>query len=379
MKAISIKNNESIDLKTISFTPSQVNKAQLFNHFNQLSQIVVRNPRKIFLYIIALSLFGNVLLLVSQAAIFTEGLVLYAILLTASGLLLLFIGSTILTSKSHSISFAVDPSRKKIPKDSWDEGTGDLGLSTASHIQRAMLPPKQQMQQILPEHFVFFRPKEHVSGDFYWMDEIQGKTFLIAGDCTGHGVSGALMTMLCNQALENIIIQKQIYAPDQILSQLDMTLRKTLHTEQTHIRNGLDAVVCVIEKSKRTLQFAGARSHLVIVQNNQLNLVKGDIYSINGHRRDNQKRLSFSTHRFDLTRPATIYMFSDGIQDQFGGTNAKEPFKGQKFTRSRLLQLLENVQPKPLAVQKTLIIQAIDNWQGSQPQIDDMMLIGVRI
>ena len=372
MKTVSIKKEASIHFAAILFTPFKIRKSTFLIQIIRFFRQIFQNKQLLLLYTLISGLWVSALLvLVTQT--FTEGLILYLVLLVAVGALLFLIASTKL--RQHYRNFAVDRSHKK-PTEYLD--TTHLGLKEASHIQQAMLPSKQRMQQILSDHFVFFRPRDVVSGDFYWIEKVQEKIFLVVGDCTGHGVPGALMTMLCNQALENIIMQRQISAPEQILKQLDITLRKTLHTEQTHVRNGLDAVVCVIETQQRTLRFAGARSHLVIVQNNDFQLIKGDVYSINGHRKNNQKNLSFSAQQFALMHPTTIYLFSDGIQDQFGGCETEEPFTGHKFSRNRLLRLLENIQAKPLEAQKALIAQAVDEWQGTQPQIDDMLLVGAR-
>ncbi|OJJ23150.1 hypothetical protein BKI52_02005 [marine bacterium AO1-C] len=258
----------------------------------------------------------------------------------------------------------------EVVKKQWD-GI-QASISYAQRIQTAILPLEETLRNALPEYFIFYRPRDIVSGDFYWFTEIDQKQFLVVADCTGHGVSGAFMTMLGTQALANIIIQNKIHSPDQILSELDDTLQTMLQSKSTLLRDGMDIVLCVIDKQQKVLRFAGAVNPLVVIQHNEMQVLKSSRYSINGHRREGQV-INFTTHTVDLTVDTMFYLFSDGLQDQFGGE------KKRKFSSKRLRNLLLENHQKPITTQNRLLAQALDEWQGEFDQIDDMVLIGVRI
>lgn len=249
-------------------------------------------------------------------------------------------------------------------------------ITYAQRIQKAMLPSENRMQQALFEHFVIFRPHSIVSGDFYWFKEIGQKQFIIAADCTGHGVPGAFMTMLGFQAITNTVVQKKIYRPDQILNMLDGALRRILNSEGASIRDGMDIVVCQIDKENSMLHYAGAQNPLILVQNNELQEIKGDNYSINGYRKNENETRRFTLHSFDISQPTTFYLYSDGYQDQFGGE------KGKKFMKKRFRNLLGSIAQQPLAEQKQTLETTLDEWvqHGEQhyKQIDDILVIGVK-
>ena len=160
---------------------------------------------------------------------------------------------------------------------------------------------------------------------FTGLKEVDQKQFIIVADCTGHGVPGAFMTMLGFQAINNIVMQKKIYSPDQILNALDNTLRVILRSEDTMVGDGMDITVCMIDKQSMELHYAGAQNPLILLQNNELKEIKGDCYSLNGHRKKRQEAINFTLHIFDISVPTTFYLYSDGYQDQFGGE------KGKKF------------------------------------------------
>jgi len=257
-----------------------------------------------------------------------------------------------------------------IVKKQWD-GI-QASISYAQRIQTAILPLEETLCNALPQHFIFYRPRDIVSGDFYWFKEVGKKQFLVAADCTGHGVPGAFMTMLGAQALANIILQNNVHSPDQILSALDDTLQALLQSKSTLLRDGMDISVCVIDKHHKTLHFAGAVNPLIVIQNNEMQVLKSSRYSINGHRPEGQV-IEFPTHKVDLAIDTTFYIFSDGLQDQFGGE------QNRKFSSKRLRNTLLENYPKPIQEQNQLLAQAIDEWQGEFEQIDDMLLIGVRM
>ncbi|OJJ22129.1 hypothetical protein BKI52_08820 [marine bacterium AO1-C] len=245
-------------------------------------------------------------------------------------------------------------------------------IQSGLRIQKAVLPFAERMQQTLPDHFVLYRPRDIVSGDFYWFEEIDGKQYIVAADCTGHGISGAFMTMLCIQALNAVILQQHVHAPDEILNRLNAMLPKVLKTQKTSVRDGMDVAICVLDHQKKQVAYAGALSPLVIIQNQELRLIKGDIYSINGHRKQGDD-VQYTLHTIDVSQPTTLYMFSDGIQDQFGGE------QNRKFSSKRLRQLLTKMSILPIAEQHELLEVTIDQWMNGYNQIDDMLLIGMHI
>ena len=267
-------------------------------------------------------------------------------------------------------------------------------ITYAQRIQQALLYLEDNVQNTMPEYFVLFRPRDIVSGDFYWIEEDEGKIFMVAADCTGHGVPGAFMTMLGSQALSNIMIQNKVHKPDQVLRQLDIILRRTLKSKDTLIRDGMDITLVVIDPVKQEMQYAGAKNPLILVQNNEVKEIKGDIFSINGHRQaenpmikpaynpdsrlqTNKTReeedITFVTHTIDISVPTTFYLYSDGYQDQFGGS------KGQKFMKKRFRELLFSISEKPIEEQKQTLETTLDDWQGTQEQVDDILVMGAEI
>ena len=252
-------------------------------------------------------------------------------------------------------------------------------INYARRIQKAVLPVEDRMLDSLPEHFVFFRPRDIVSGDFYWFEAMDDKIFMVAADCTGHGVPGAFMTMLGAQALTNIVGQKKIHSPEQILKALDSALGEMLQkSKETSVRDGMDIVITVIDAQKQELHYAGAKNPLVIIRNEELQMIKGDMYSINGYRKKDETA-EYALHTIDLSEPLSFYMYSDGLQDQFAGV--KDENNGEryeKFSRKRLLNLLFDIHQKPMPEQHQAIARAMDDWQNDHEQIDDMLLVGVR-
>ena len=248
-------------------------------------------------------------------------------------------------------------------------------INYAERIQKAILPLEERMKNVLPPHFVLYRPRDIVSGDFYWFEELGDKQIFVVADCTGHGVPGAFMTMLGTQALNNIVAQNKISAPEQILYHLDQALHKLLQSDTTRVEDGMDVVICVLDKAEKMLYYAGAMHPLVLVQNGHLSEIKGDRYSINTYQ--NGTSMHFTKHSIDVSQPTTFYMYSDGYQDQFGGE------KGKKFMKTAFQSLLAQIAQKPVKEQKQILESALDNWMnydGKQTkQIDDILVVGVQL
>lgn len=241
-------------------------------------------------------------------------------------------------------------------------------ITYAQRIQEALLY-LEDANSFMPNYFVLFRPRDIVSGDFYWVEQAKGKIFMIAADCTGHGVPGAFMTMLGSQALSNIMIQNKVHDPAQVLYQLDLILRRTLKSKDTLIRDGMDIAIVVIDPQKHEMQYAGAKNPLILVQNQEVSEIKGAMYSIDGHRSEDVDA-GFETHTIDISTPTSFYIYSDGFQDQFGGE------RGRKFMKKRFRELLHTIAAQPMAEQKLSLERVLDDWMQDQDQVDDILVMG---
>jgi tetratricopeptide (TPR) repeat protein len=247
----------------------------------------------------------------------------------------------------------------------------------AQRIQDAILvPPTQVFTHFgsATEGFVLFKPRDIVSGDFYWTTEKDNRVILTAIDCTGHGVPGAFMSLIGNDLLNEIVNLRGITTPHEILNQLHTGVQNTLKQKETENRDGMDMALCVYDKEKNVLEFAGAKNPLLYIQNGKIETIKGDKKPIGG--KDFYKDDSFKTHIIDLnhsTAPTTFYMFSDGYQDQFGG------LEGRKFMIKRLRQLLQDIHQKSMEEQHKILDETIVDWMKNEEQIDDILLMGFRI
>ena len=239
----------------------------------------------------------------------------------------------------------------------------------AKRIQTALLPSLELFSDEI-EHFVLYKPRDIVSGDFYWVAKIDGKQVVIAADCTGHGVPGAFMSMLGVSLLNEIILNKKITQPDQILNILREYVIHSLKqaVETSGIKDGLDMCVCQIDFESNEMQFAGANNPLWIISDGQLNEIKGDKMPVAIH--DNMP--PFTNHIVNLKKGDTFYIFSDGYADQFGGPQQK------KILNKNFKMLLQKVQGLPMLEQGTRIDGFFEEWRKELEQIDDVCVIGIR-
>jgi serine phosphatase RsbU (regulator of sigma subunit)/outer membrane biosynthesis protein TonB len=250
-------------------------------------------------------------------------------------------------------------------------------IQYASRMQTALLPDIQRIRGAIPEFFVLLKPRDMVSGDFYWFEEVQGKTVLTAVDCTGHGVPGAIMSMVGMEQLEEIVKIHGITDPAEILKRLDKSIRTIMKQEQNKTRDGMDMALCVIDTDKQEVKFAGAKNPIVYVQKDekgeqQLHLIKADKFPIGGWEADSDKL--FTEHRIALQKQkTTFYLFSDGFEDQFGGN------ENRKFMSKNMRNLLFEIHEKSMDEQRRILDSTITNWQGSREQTDDILVIGFRI
>jgi len=247
-------------------------------------------------------------------------------------------------------------------------------INYAERIQRSMLPQISQIKDILPQSFVFFKPRDIVSGDFYWLATHENKIIIAAVDCTGHGVPGAFMSMLGDTLMNQIIKVQHTFSPDQILSQMHEGVSSTLRQEETANRDGMDMAICVIDKSEKIIEFAGAKNPLVYFQNNEVHEVRGTSIPIGGRGRLRKEiEINFEKTQISFDVPTICYIFTDGYEDQFGGQ------EGRKFMKRNFINLLHRIHEKDFEEQKHILAQNMTDWQAHRSQVDDMLVIGFRL
>jgi serine phosphatase RsbU (regulator of sigma subunit) len=260
--------------------------------------------------------------------------------------------------------------KQKVELEIKDKNITD-SLIYAQRIQEALLPSEDYFHRHFNDSFIFFRPKDIVSGDFYWIGEKGDKIFVVGADCTGHGVPGALMSMIGLEIIEKTINEDNIEKPSAILAVMNRGLERTFSREKnigTIIRDGMDIGICVIDKKKKKVEYSGAFFPLYLIRDNSLIEIKGDKLIIGM----NPRGISYTVNEFDLKKDDILYIFSDGYIDQFGGNENK------KFMYRRFRYLLTTIHRFPLIDQKSILEDNIRTWMGRNPQLDDMMVIGFK-
>lgn len=245
-------------------------------------------------------------------------------------------------------------------------------IEYAKRIQEAMLPELNFVYKHLPDAFVLYKPKDIVSGDFYWFGIVDDKKIIAAIDCTGHGVPGAFMSMIGHNMLNQIILEKKITEPAQILQQLNESVKSALKQQgkEKETQDGMDVALCVIDEKSDTLFFAGAFRPLILIKGQSLEKIEGDKFPIGGALFNIQR--TYTTHQRKLTKGNTFYIFSDGFADQFGGPKAK------KFMLKQLQSILINMQNLSMIEQHYRLLEIFENWAGNLEQVDDVLIIGIR-
>lgn len=246
-------------------------------------------------------------------------------------------------------------------------------IKYAKRIQEAILPPDSFVKKLLPNSFVLYKPKDIVSGDFYWMDGKNGKSMFAAVDCTGHGVPGAFMSIVGYNILKHTVNNNSFTEPALILDELNNGVSETLHHghEESQAKDGMDISFCTIDYNKMELQYAGAYNPLYLVRNGELLQTKADKFPIGLFLGTEKKK--FTNHTIRLEKGDSIYIFSDGYADQFGGPN------GKKFMAGNFRDLLIEASKHPVDKQKEILNKTIEEWRGPLDQVDDILVIGVRV
>ncbi len=246
-------------------------------------------------------------------------------------------------------------------------------INYARRIQFNLLPRFTDFDQAFDEHFILYRPKSIVSGDFYWLKKIENKTILIVSDSTGHGVPGSFMTLLGINILNQIILEANVTDPGKILNELDTRLMDVLPRDgRNRIQDGMETVVCVFDDNSDDLEYALAGGRFVVtdVHGDKLEVVKGQVKHI-GDDLDGEE-FEYKTFKMTLTNQQTLYVFTDGYPDQFGGD------KNKKLTIKRFLALLDAISPQHLHDQNVMLQEHLSEWIADQPQTDDITVVGVR-
>lgn len=244
-------------------------------------------------------------------------------------------------------------------------------LQYAQRIQSAILPESSLIYKTLKDSFILYRPKDIVSGDFYSFSQKNGKVVISAADCTGHGVTGAFLSMIGISQINQIVNENGVIEPAQILNLLNNGIVHALKQRETDTGDGMDIAICSIDLQNRTVQYAGANRPLYIIRKGDLEEIKPDKLAIGGFRLN--KDALFTNHSLELSEGDIVYIFSDGYVDQFGGE------QGKKMLSKRLREFLISIKNLPMQDQGNELEKYFDNWKGNMEQVDDVLLIGIRI
>jgi sigma-B regulation protein RsbU (phosphoserine phosphatase) len=281
--------------------------------------------------------------------------------------LLIFLGVRLFKQENLKYAATIEEQRQSL-----EEKNREItdSINYAKKIQEALIPAEEEFNAYFKESYVLFKPKDIVSGDFYWAARKQNKVFYAAADCTGHGVPGGFMTMLGLTFLDEIVNEKNISEPAVILNHLRdriiTTLKQTGNAGEN--KDGMDIALCCIDTDTNTLHYAAANNSVYLLRNNQLQELKPDKQPCGFH----HDTKPFTSHSIQLQANDCIYTFSDGYADQFGGE------KGKKFKYKKLEELLISSHTN-FKDQKNLLDTTFETWKGSLEQVDDILLIGIRV
>ena len=240
----------------------------------------------------------------------------------------------------------------------------------AKRIQSTVLPPADVFENLFAEHFIFFKPRDIVSGDFYWISQKGNKIIITASDCTGHGVPGSLMSMLGITMLHEIVNEKDITGSDKILNELRVNIARTLKQEGKpgEQKDGMDMVLLIYNRTTQELEFSGANNPMYIIRDGEMLEYKGNNMPVAYY--DNMT--DFDRHTIKLQQNDRVYLFTDGFPDQFGGPD------GKKFKYKPFKELLLEMHDRPMDEQKKILQMVFDEWKGELDQIDDVLVMGLR-
>lgn len=262
-------------------------------------------------------------------------------------------------------------------KDIIEEKNSEItdSITYASRIQQGVIPDDQEMKKLFPQHFVFFRPRDIVSGDFYWANKVGNtdKSVIAVADCTGHGVPGAFMSLVGNTLLNQTLNHPAINTPAQALDYINQQLPKTIKSKSSTgaIKDGMEITMCEFDFNRLTMNFAGANSNIYLVRNGSIQIYKGDKQPIGESL--SEKMISYTNHSISLQKDDCIYMITDGFADQFGGE------KGKKFKYKPLEDLFCTISGKNPEEQHSIISDTFNNWKLNHEQVDDVLVVGIKV
>jgi serine phosphatase RsbU (regulator of sigma subunit)/Flp pilus assembly protein TadD len=297
----------------------------------------------------------------------------------------LFIYNRFKITKRQNLIIEKQKSEVEKAHDELEEKNNEIvdSINYAKRIQAAILPSKTALDETSNDNFILYKPKDIVAGDFYWIENIkieneQPISFFAAADCTGHGVPGALVSVVCHNALNKALHEHQLMRPDLILNKtreiIIKEFEKGIMNSNESIKDGMDIALCKIQGNK--LQFAGAHNPLWIIRNNELIEIKADKQPIGKF--ENYK--DFHLNEFQLEKNDTLFIFTDGYQDQFGGVSSENNKPtGKKYKAARLKTLLLSIHHLPMKEQQIKIENSLEEWKGNLEQVDDICMIGVRV
>jgi serine phosphatase RsbU (regulator of sigma subunit) len=244
-------------------------------------------------------------------------------------------------------------------------------LYYASYIQSALLPSREEWFRFLPESFIYYNPRDIVSGDFYWIKKNRGMITVVVADCTGHGVPGAFMSIMGISFLNEIFSRGNVPTANSVLNQLREKVMKALHQtgQSAEPKDGMDISLCMINLETQEMQFAGANQSLYLIRKSILTEIKGDIMPIGI---GGAEERSFTNHSMAIKKNDLIYLFTDGYIDQFGGPRNK------KFKYPAFRELILEYHQLPLKKQGEKIAETLDLWKGGSMQVDDILVIGFK-
>jgi serine phosphatase RsbU (regulator of sigma subunit) len=310
----------------------------------------------------------------TDSAVSSSHFILYSIILISVVFILVMSQTRILIKTRHLLREKGQALElielQKVELELKDRNITD-SLIYAQRIQEALLPSETYFRKHFADSFILFKPKNIVSGDFYWIGEKGDKIFIVAADCTGHGVPGALMSMIGLKIIETTINEDNIEIPSGILAVMNKALEKTFSREKnigTIIRDGMDIGLCVIDRKRKKVEYAGAFFPLYLIRDGNLIEIMADKIIIGM----NPEGMPYTDNEIDLLEDDIFYIFSDGYVDQFGGAENK------KFMYRRFRYLLTTIHNFPVNDQKAILDENIKTWMGSNEQVDDMMVIGFR-
>lgn len=268
--------------------------------------------------------------------------------------------------KTERANFIISTQKKAL-----EEKTKEIldSITYAKRLQDAILPSLVSIKQRLPESFVFYKPKDIVAGDFYWMEQIGHTILIAAADCTGHGVPGALVSVVCSSALNRTVKEFHILEPGKILDKARELILETFEKSENSVQDGMDISLCCISTDNGEIQWSGAYNSLWYIHNGEMKEVPADKQPLGKYDRP----IPFKTHHLKLLKGDTIYLFTDGYADQFGGP------KGKKFKYKPFQELLLANSNSPMENQKLQLEKRLNEWKGGLEQVDDILVIGIRI